>query len=102
MRNITRTAANFVDLSQISAHNFDARSYAVAIALIADGLYQHGIIGISAIVAQNRGRSIEVVDHQIDISVIVEVSKSYSTTGVFFYDRLTILSRELATFAVGI
>src|ERR1044072_827672 len=52
VRYITRAASHFVNLGQVLAYNFHTRPYPVAVTLVADGLNEHGIVRVSAVVSQ--------------------------------------------------
>src|SRR5262245_14878523 len=102
MRDVTRAAAHFVDLSQGSAHNFHSRPNAIAVASITDCVNKYGIIDISPIIAQKQWRTIDIVYDQINIAVIIEISESYSATHPFFHERFAVLRGYFGKRAVAI
>src|ERR1051326_4760838 len=84
LREITAAAVNLANLGQIAGNNFDARANAVAIALHSDSLDQNGIAGVAAIVAQQLRRAVKIIDHDVDITVVINVAKRRAAAGALF------------------
>src|SRR5262245_28255818 len=87
LRDITRAATHFVDLSQIAGDDFNLGADAVTIALYADQPNQNKIVRVPAVVAQQLWRAVQVVDHQVDITVIIQVRECDSSPGSLLYQR---------------
>src|SRR6266480_2669741 len=75
LREVAIAAANFVPLNQISGNDFYFCTDTVSIALNANRLDEHGVFGITAIVPQEFRSAVQVVDHNIDIAIIIQIPK---------------------------
>src|ERR1700730_6575105 len=75
LREVAVAATHFVYLAQIAGHDFHARPDAVTITLNADRFDQHRIIGIAPIVAQQLRPTIQIVDNNIDVAIIIQVAE---------------------------
>src|SRR5712691_3227003 len=75
LREVAVAASYLVYLGQIAGHDLHTRTEAVTITLNADRFDQHRIIGIATIVAQQLRPTIQIVDNNIDIAVIIQVAE---------------------------
>ena len=61
--NIAAAAAYFVNLDQIAGDHFHLRSNSVAIAFYSYGFYEDRVVCITAVVAEELRKPVEIVDH---------------------------------------
>src|SRR5215216_1956595 len=95
VRYVTRAAAHFVHRSQILAHHFHARAYAVAIAAAPHGFNEHAVVGVTPVVAQKRRRAIQVVDYYVDVAVVIDVSEGHPPTDTLLHEGVARLCGHL-------
>ena len=82
LRVVSGAAHHFVDLYVISGHHPDAGAYCAAIGARTRTFHQQPVIRVSAPVEQHRRGAVQIVDHHIDIAVIVEVANSAAAAQV--------------------
>ena len=87
LRVITRSAHDFVDLAVLAARHLHTSADCRAIRACADALDHDPIVFISAIIAQQSGRAVEIIHDHINVSVIVEVSEGAAASKVFGAER---------------
>src|SRR5215213_2477365 len=102
VRNVTRAAAHLVHLGQVLAHDSHPRSYAVAVGAGADRFDEHEIVRISSVIAKELGGSVEVVDHQIDVPVIIQVPECGPPAHALFHQRVARLGRHFRERSVAV
>src|SRR5256885_9468291 len=84
LRKITAAAVQVASLGEIAGNDFDSRANAVAIAFHSHCLDQNGIAGVAAVVSQQLRRAIKIIDHDVDVTVVIDVTKGGAATGVLF------------------
>src|ERR1041385_9030846 len=75
LRKVTAAAVDFANLGEIAGNDFDSRTDAIAIAFHSDRLDQNRIAGIAAIVSQHLRRSVKIIDHDVDVAIVIDVPK---------------------------
>ena len=75
LRIVTRTAHHLGDLAVAAAGDFHARPDGRAVRARTGALDQDGGIPVPAVVAQQRGRSVEVVHDDVHVAVVVEIAE---------------------------
>lgn len=88
LRKVAAAAALLANLRKFARDDFDARAVSVAVALAADQLKREKIIPIAAIIAENRRRAIEVVDHYVHITIVIKITEGRAATDRWFVQRL--------------
>src|SRR5215813_14378067 len=80
LRHITPAATRFVNLSQIPGDDFNPRPDAVTIALHSDQPDRNEIVRVTAVVAQQLWRAVQVIDYQVDVAIIIQIREGDSPT----------------------
>src|SRR5215510_12808995 len=76
MRDVAGARVNFVDLRQGAGLEFDARSDGVAIRFRPLQLQTYPMSGLrSAVVAKQRRRAVNFIDHHVDVPVFVVITE---------------------------
>src|SRR5439155_17323339 len=76
LRKITSAATNLAELTNARGKNCDARADRSAVALGADQLEQHAVIGVRGAIDQQCRRPADVEDGYVHAAVIVDISES--------------------------
>src|SRR5229473_584817 len=87
LREIASAASNFIYLRQVPRYYLNSRAYAITIALHANCLDQYGIIRVAAVVTQQLRWSIQIGNHDVDITIIIDVAKCYTPSHPLFHER---------------
>ena len=82
LRIIARPAHHFVDLAVLPAGHFYASPDGRAVRACAYALDHDPVVLVSAIVAQQRGRPVQVIDDHIHVAVIVEIPEGTAASDV--------------------
>src|SRR5262249_50707882 len=77
---IPPAAPHLVNLRQIPGDDLNPRPDAVTIALHADEPDHNEIVRVTAVVSQQLGRAVKVVDYQVDVAVIIQIREGDSST----------------------
>src|SRR3954463_15631105 len=75
LRKITAAAVDFANLSEVAGNDFDSRTHAIAIAFHSDRLDQNRIACIAAIISQHLRRSVKIIDHDVNIAIVIDIAK---------------------------
>src|SRR5208282_2792849 len=80
LREVTASGANFVELHQLSCSYCHPCADGHFIALCANQFEQHAMIFVSSLIQKQRGRFAGIHDHDVDVSIVVEVAERGSST----------------------
>src|ERR1700730_5638365 len=72
---IAAAGMNFIPLDEVAADDFDARANGVAVFPAPDKFDGDPVVVADAVVFQNSGLAIQIVDHHVDEAVVVEISE---------------------------
>ena|SRR5438876_12175476 len=89
LRDVTVATAHFVHLGQIPGDNFHSGADAVTITLHANSFDQHGIISVATIVAQQLRPTIQVVDDNVNVAIIIDVAEDGAPSYTLLEKRST-------------
>src|SRR5437773_2875388 len=89
MRQVTVSAANLVDLNKLARSDPDSGANGVTVRSCSHELQTYPVPGPgTSVVPQQHGRAVEIVDHDVDVPVLVEVAKSGSARRAGLRQRL--------------
>src|SRR2546426_2079508 len=84
LREVTAAAADLVYLGQAARGDLHARPDAVPITFHADRFHEHRVILIPTIVAQQLWRPIQIVDDNVNVTIVIDITKGGSAARTFF------------------
>src|SRR5580658_489729 len=79
LREIARAAAHLVRLNQISGSDLDSGANREAVAFCPSELEGNPVVTSGANITENHGRAIEILNHDVDRSIVEEIAKRSAT-----------------------
>src|SRR5215813_9839191 len=87
LRVVTRSAHDFIDLAVVAARYFHASANGGPIRARAHAPDHDPVVLVPAIVSQQRWRTVQIVDNDIHIAVVVEVAEGATTAQILHPQR---------------
>ena len=100
MRVIAGPTQHFINHRAIAGDHADTRPDCAAVGLGADALHQEPVPSITAAIAEQGRQVIEIVDHDVDIAVVVNIAKSTPAADALRHDSRACIGRYVGKFAV--
>src|SRR5437660_6243984 len=84
----------------MTGNNPDSRADAVPIALHADRLDQDRIVFVAAIISEHLRGSVQIIDHYVNIAIVINVAKGSAPARTLFSERRAQLLSDFGKGAV--